>query len=276
MIKNLPWLVSGKHSKSRIKSGFFRNLACESYTAMRKVLLFLFAMLAWQHVRPQDTIKISGDLLLIRISENALIHLSSAVLPGYGRVSANGLIYTDRHKAYLFDTPWNDAQTEMLVTYMEKEMSLKVKGFIPNHWHEDCMGGLGYLKSRNVRSYANNMTCKIAREKGLQVPDEGFSDSLVLNPGRGEVRCYFPGAAHSTDNIVVWIPSERILFPGCICKSTDARNLGNTADGDTYAYHATVEWIIRKFPDAKTVIPGHGSYGGPELLTHTLSLAVSK
>jgi metallo-beta-lactamase class B len=120
------------------------------------------------------------------------------------------------------------------------------------------------------------MTCKIAREKGLQVPDEGFSDSLVLNPGRGEVRCYFPGAAHSTDNIVVWIPSERILFPGCICKSTDARNLGNTADGDTYAYHATVEWIIRKFPDAKTVIPGHGSYGGPELLTHTLSLAVSK
>lgn len=276
MIINLPWLVSGKHSKSRIKSGFFRNLACESYSAMRELLLFVFVMSAWQAAWSQDTIKISDDLLLLRISENALIHLSSAVLPGYGRVSANGLIYTDRHKAYLFDTPWNDAQTEMLVTYMEKEMGLKVKGFVPNHWHEDCMGGLGYLKSRKVRSYASNMTCEIAREKGLPVPDEGFSDSLVLNPGRGQVRCYFPGAAHSTDNIVVWIPSERILFPGCICKSIDARNLGNTADGDTYAYHATVEWIIRKFPDAKTVIPGHGSYGGPELLTHTLSLAVSK
>lgn len=155
-------------------------------------------------------------------------------------------------------------------------MGLKVKGFVPNHWHVDCMGGLGYLKSMHIRSYAGNQTCEIAREKGLPVPEEGFNDSLVLNHGRGEIRCYFPGAAHSKDNIVVWIPSERILFPGCICKSIDAPNLGNTADGDTSAYQGTVDWIIRKFPDAKIVIPGHGSYGGPELLIHTRSLAVSK
>ena len=39
---------------------------------------------------------------------------------------------------------------------------------------------------------------------------------------------------------------------------------------------ATVEWIIRKFPDVNTVIPGHGASGGPELLTHTLSMAGNK
>lgn len=276
MMKNLLWLVSGKHSKSRIASGFFRNLACESLPAMKKVLLFIVLLLARQAVRSQDTIKISGDLELIRISENALIHVSSAMLAGYGRVSANGLIYTDRHKAYLFDTPWNDAQTELLVTFLEKEMGLKVKGFVPNHWHEDCMGGLGYLKSRKIRSYASSRTCDIAREKGLPVPDQGFPESLILNPGKKEILCYFPGAAHSMDNIVVWIPSEKILFPGCICKSLDARNLGNTADGDTASYPATVDWIIRKFPDAETVIPGHGSCGGPELLTHTRQLAAVK
>lgn len=243
---------------------------------MKKSLLFVIIVLACQVVRSQDTIKISEDLELIRISENALIHVSSAVLPGYGRVFANGLIYTDRHKAYLFDTPWNNAQTELLVTFLEKEMRLKIKVFVPNHWHEDCIGGLGYLKSRRIRSFANHLTCDIARKEGLPVPDREFIDSLFLNPGKREILCYTPGAAHSMDNIVVWIPSEKILFPGCICKSLDTSNLGNTADGDTASYPVTVDWIIRKFPDAETVIPGHGSCGGPELLTHTRKLAAIK
>ena len=242
---------------------------------MRKTALVIIIILVQHQLQSQDIIKISADLELIRISNNAFVHVSYSEVPGYGRVAANGLIFIEGHKAILFDSPWNDTQTEVLITYLEEEMGLKMKGFVPNHWHNDCMGGLGYLKSRKIISYANSLTQQIAREKGLPVPDHGFSDSLVLRLGRKEVRCYFPGAAHSTDNIVVWIPSEKILFPGCICKSADARNLGNTADGDLAAYPKTVEWIIRKFPDAKTVIPGHGGYGGPELLTHTHSMAIN-
>ncbi len=242
---------------------------------MRKTVLFIIVIMTLNQLQSQDIIKISADLELVRISNNAFMHVSYGEVPGYGRVAANGLIFIEGHKAILFDSPWNDTQTEVLITYLEEEMGLKMKGFVPNHWHNDCMGGLGYLKSRKIISYANSLTQQIAREKGLPVPDHGFSDSLVLRLGRKEVRCYFPGAAHSTDNIVVWIPSEKILFPGCICKSADARNLGNTADGDLAAYPKTVEWIIRKFPDAKTVIPGHGGYGGPELLTHTHSMAIN-
>lgn len=240
---------------------------------MRKVLLILFVISAQQAAYPQDTLTVSPDLYLIRLSENAFIHVSYSSVSGYGRVASNGMIFTEGRTAYLFDTPWNESLTEELVTYMEERMGLKLKGFVPNHWHEDCMGGLGYLKSRNIRSYANELTFTIAREKGLPVPDRGFRDSLTLEIGGKYIHCYFPGAAHSTDNIVVWIPSEKILFPGCIIKSIDSRNLGNTADGDLSEYPKTVEWIIRKFGDAVTVIPGHGSCGGPELLTHTLSLA---
>lgn len=243
---------------------------------MKRILLSLVLLSASHFVHPQDTIKISGDLQLIRISENAFMHVSYTVLPGSGRVSANGLIFIDEREAFLFDTPWNDSLTDSLVTFLEQEMQLKVKGFVPNHWHDDCMGGLGYLKSRKIMSYAYMLTGQIAGERGLPAPDEGFCDSLVLRPGMKEIRCYFPGAAHSMDNIVVWIPSEKILFPGCICKSADAINLGNTADGDRAAYPETVKWIIRKFPEAKTVIPGHGRWGGAELLMHTMSLAVER
>lgn len=151
-------------------------------------------------------------------------------------------------------------------------MNLEIIGFVPNHWHEDCMGGLGYLKGKGIKSYANQLTIDIAQTKGLPVPDHGFKDSLRLSLGDKFIYCYFPGAAHSLDNIVVWIPSEGILFPGCICKSSGSDNLGNISDGDISEYSKTIDRIANKFKAVKIVIPGHGPIGGPELLTHTKSL----
>jgi metallo-beta-lactamase class B len=87
------------------------------------------------------------------------------------------------------------------------------------------------------------------------------------------IDCYYFGAAHTTDNIVVWIPTEQILFAGCMAKSLNSQNLGNTADGDLKAYPETLRKVIAKFPDARIVIPGHGQYGGIEVLKHTLQLA---
>lgn len=217
-------------------------------------------------------VKISPDLELVKISPNAYMHVSYADLPGYGRSSANGLIFINEKKAFLFDTPWNDSLTSRLVSYIENEMKLTIEGFIPNHWHEDCMGGLGFIKSRNIRSYANQLTIDIAIKKGLPVADRSFRDSIMINLGDKVISCYYFGPAHSMDNVVVWIPSERILFPGCMCKSLDSKNLGNTADGDISEYPETIEKVIRKFSDAKIVIPGHGAPGGPGLLHHTRSL----
>ena len=68
---------------------------------------------------------------------------------------------------------------------------------------------------------------------------------------------------------MTWIPSERILFAGCMCKDMGANNLGNTADADLMAWQATIEKVMDKFPGARIVIPGHGPIGGTELLRHT-------
>lgn len=220
----------------------------------------------------QELIKISSDLELIKISEHAYVHVSYSTLPGYGRISANGLIFTNNNSAFLFDTPWTDSLTCVLISYLKDQMKLQITGFIPNHWHEDCMGGLNYLKSQNIKSYAYQLTINIAKNKGLPVPDQEFKDSLSLSLGDKIIYCYFLGAAHSLDNIVVWIPSEEILFPGCMCKSLNSGNLGNVSDGDIYEYPGTIDKVIQKFRSAKVVIPGHGPIGGPELLTHTKSL----
>jgi metallo-beta-lactamase class B len=219
-----------------------------------------------------ESIKICKDLELIKISGNTYIHVSYTVLPQYGRVAANGLIFINNNNAFLFDTPWTDSLTRVLVTYLRKQMGLSIRGFIPNHWHSDCMGGLGYLLSQNIETYANQTTIEIAGKEGLPLAAHGFQDSLRLFLDDKIIDCYFPGAAHSTDNIVVWIPSEKILFAGCMVKSLNSTDLGNIADGDLEAYPATIDKLIKKYKTAEIVIPGHGKAGGPGLLHHTRDL----
>ncbi|MBN1145361.1 MAG: subclass B1 metallo-beta-lactamase [Bacteroidales bacterium] len=225
-----------------------------------------------QHNDPK--IRVCDNIYLQRISVNAYVHVSQDDISGFGQVSSNGLIYVNNGEAFLFDSPASEASTRALVTWLTDSMKLKIVGFVPNHWHVDCMAGLAFLHSQGIPSYANQMTIDIARSHHLPEPRNGFTDSLNLKLGDRDIRCYYFGAAHSLDNIVVWIPYEKVLFSGCMIKAMSSGNLGNTADGDVKAYPATIRKVKARFPDAVIVIPGHGNFGGIELIEHTLQLSV--
>ena len=241
---------------------------------MKKYLYALSLLIASYTAGAQikGTVSVSDDIELIRLSANAYVHVSHSEIPGYGRVASNGLVFINKGKAFLFDTPANDALTETLVQYIENKLKVRVTGFVPNHWHSDCMGGLAYLQKLQIKSYANILTIEQAKIHGLPVPGQAFSDSLHLWLVNKDILLYYPGPAHSNDNIAVWIPSEKILFAGCMVKSMDSVNLGNTADGDLQEYPETIKRLKARFPQAEIVIPGHGTFGGPELIDHTLEL----
>ena len=102
-----------------------------------------------------------------------------------------------------------------------------------------------------------------------------LADSATLKLNNMEIQCYYLGGGHSTDNIVVWIPSEKILFGGCMIKDTQTSSLGNTADAAPLKeWLKTVCAVEARFPDAKVVIPGHGEVGGLELVKHTEDLLI--
>jgi metallo-beta-lactamase class B len=217
--------------------------------------------------------KVSKDIEVIKITDNSYVHVSYTNLSKYGRVGSNGLIFTNNGKAVLFDTPMTESLTEELVDWIRDTLKVNIVEFIPNHWHEDCIGGLGYLNGLGIDSHANEMTIKIAQSKNLPVPKHGFKDSLTISLGDKKIICSYFGAAHSLDNIVAWIPSEKILFAGCMAKELASTNLGNTADGNLKDYPETIKKVLDKYPGAKYVIPGHGKFGGIELLKHTLDLS---
>lgn len=241
---------------------------------MRTIIFLLCLVIASaNYAQTYTQSKVNNDITLVKISDNAFVHISYTNDPQFGRFPSNGLILINNNEAFLFDTPTTVTQTQELVDFITDSLKLKVIGFVPNHWHNDCVGGLEYLKSIGVKTYANQLTIDILKQKGQTYPDNGFRDSLQLFLGDKEILCYYMGAAHSKDNIVVWIPSEKILFAGCMAKSINSINLGNTVDGDLKAYPITIKKVIEKFPNANIIIPGHGSFGGIEVLTHTLKLS---
>jgi metallo-beta-lactamase class B len=90
--------------------------------------------------------------------------------------------------------------------------------------------------------------------------------------GREHLELFYPGAGHTIDNSVVWIPERKILFGGCLVKSTSSTDLGNIADADLKEWPRSIHKVMDKFPATEVVIPGHGTSGGMELLQHTLDL----
>jgi glyoxylase-like metal-dependent hydrolase (beta-lactamase superfamily II) len=75
--------------------------------------------------------------------------------------------------------------------------------------------------------------------------------------------------------VVVWLPDVKVLFGGDLLRSAEARSLGNTREADLGTWPASLAAVERAFPDARLLVPGHGSPGGRELLRHTSDLLAS-
>lgn len=212
------------------------------------------------------------DLEVVQFSDHVYIYISYIDLETSKHVPANGLIYVNGDEAILIDTPWTNELTTPLVHWIRDTLGVNLKGIVATHWHHDCMGGLAEIHKMGIRSYSHHVTAEIAFTKNLPVPQTTFTDSLVIEIGDGEVQCHFLGGGHTPDNIVLWIPSEKLLYGGCMIKPLNWSSLGNVTDADLHAYPSTLKKLRLKFSQCETVFPGHGAHGGLELISHTLKL----
>ena len=237
------------------------------------LIVMLVSTVGFGQVSENEVITVNENLRLIKLTDHVYIHESFHMSEEYGRLGSNGMILIDGDKAFLFDTAMTDAVTLQLLDYIEDSLKLKIVGFVTNDWHGDSMEGLELIKQREIKSYSNEMTKEITLEKGMPVPDIGFMDAMTIPFGRYHIICSYHGPAHTIDNIVVWIPEEKVLFADCMVKDIKSENLGFTGDGDLESYPQTLQKVRDSYPDALYVIPGHGKHGGIDLIDHTMELA---
>lgn len=211
----------------------------------------------------------SKTLIVEQLTPHTFRHLTFLETQSFGKVGCNGMIVANQGEAIIIDTPSSDADSKELIDWVENKLNCRVKAVIATHFHIDCLGGLDEFHRRNIPSYANQLTKKLARQDEVTVPQKGFEKNLELQVGKQTLISTFLGGGHTRDNIVCYFPEDKVLFGGCLIKSMGAGK-GNLADADVDAWSDTVRKVKEQFGKAKVVIPGHGEPGGVELLDYTI------
>lgn len=234
------------------------------------VSLFLYSCAVKKS--PQEKVAFRSEEIEIKqISEHIYQHVSFLNAEGFGKVSCNGMIVIDQNEALVFDTPAGSKASKELIEWIENTLKCKVKAVVPTHFHDDCLGGLHTFHAHGVKSYANELTIALAKEKNLPIPQLGFLHKKELKIGSQLVLLEYLGEGHTRDNIVGYFPAEDIMFGGCLIKESGAGK-GNLTDANVNKWAATVESLKLKYPKTRIVIPGHGKIGGTELFDYTINL----
>lgn len=139
--------------------------------------------------------------------------------------------------------------------------------FLMNRAQADDLAekGPGYL------AMFRGLGASVARElEGVELttPDEVYDQSLIVDLGGRVVRLQATGRAHSRGDQVVVVDDGLVMFTG------DLVETGQFAIFPWFPPHDTdvsgVRWIevLRRLAESHpgTVVPGHGSMGGPHLL----------
>jgi glyoxylase-like metal-dependent hydrolase (beta-lactamase superfamily II) len=216
--------------------------------------------------------------------------------------AANSLLVRYPNKYIIWvDTPYTDDATEQVWNWIKSNLGSETIIEINTGFHNDNLGGNGFLKSKSIDVYGSELTVQLLKERSEKTraqllkwlkkpkfkkyfdvhskakyfppnvvfvirPDETFN---LLN---GLAQIYYPGPSHSSDNLVVFFPDKKLLFGGCAVKSIHSKSLGYTGDAVISEWPKSLKRIITKYKDTTIVVPGHGEVGNIELIEHTQSL----
>lgn len=185
---------------------------------------------------------------------------------------SNGMYLLTAAGAVLFDTPWDSTQFQPLLDSIQIKHHKKAVLCIATHSHDDRTAGLEFYKTKSVKTYTSKQTDSICKERNQKRPEFVFSKDTSFRLDQYSFQTFYGGPGHTEDNIVIWFEKERILYGGCLVKSTEAIDLGYTKEANLAEWRKTLRKIQNKFGAPAYIIPGHQGWSSNKALEHTLEL----
>jgi len=239
---------------------------------------------------PETRVELSAELSLRAVTPRVLLVTHTSPWP-----SNSVVVDVTEGPLLLIDTPWTPAATELLLGWLERRFPGRKLVALSTHFHLEATGGNAALRARKIPLYGSEATIALVASRGpasraallkrladrprveaelaavpLVAPELGFPLALGLELALGQekILVIFAGPGHSPDNVVVWLPRDKVLVAGGLVTGDEA--LGDAAEAELARWPAALA-TLSALP-LEVVIPGHGEPGNRELLTHTLRL----
>jgi metallo-beta-lactamase class B len=242
------------------------------------------------------TVRLSDELKIEKIEDNVYVVIHSFPWP------ANSLLVRYAEDVLVWiDTPYTNQAAQQVLDWIKIKFGKIRIVEINTGYHNDNLGGNGCLIQNGIEIYGSDLTARLLKKQSEQMqmqtltllkepkfkkyyeahaaavyvePNHLFKINKGLNLvfGKDTAEVFYPGPSHTEDNVVVYFPCKKLLFGGCMVKSIQSNNLGNTRDADMKQWPISLKNVLEKFGNARIVVPGHGPAGGIELIEHTLQL----
>jgi glyoxylase-like metal-dependent hydrolase (beta-lactamase superfamily II) len=177
----------------------------------------------------------------------------------------SGILVTDS-AVVVIDTKMGSMAKKLYQLAKEKAGNKKIL-VINTHFHGDHIYGNKFFKGCTI--YIGGYDTSFARKniEAEDMPTNFIADSLVLPLGNEVLVLCNMGQAHTYDDMVVYLRHRELLFTGDLVFNRVNPAIIKDGGSDIDKWMKVLDRIPRRW-DLKTVIPGHGSPGGPEMISN--------
>ena len=231
--------------------------------------LFVSSLLGLCPARAQLSQK--GPFEITPLSDSVYVFTSYGSFKGQ-YYPANGLYVLTPKGAVIIDGPWDPKDRLPLLDSIRRRHHQKVVACLATHFHEDRSGALKQHGALGIPTYSTQMTDSLCQLHHMPRAKYLMAADTIFTLGGRVLETYYPGPGHAPDNIVVWLPKEKILYGGCFLKSVADSNLGNLGDADIQVWAENALKLKKRYPDPRYIIVGHGPWHSLRAIDHTIHL----
>ena len=231
------------------------------------------------------SIVLSTIILTMMLVQNAFAELTKLADNVYAYVgvkdaspshsfAANAAIVIGRDSVLVIDTLISAKEGERFLTDIRRVTNKPIKYVVNTHTHLDhALGNCVFAKlgatvishdaDRTFLATQGSDILKNAGNYGLKpedmagteivVPTLAFSDQLTIDMGGEDVRLIRTTPSHTAGSLVVYLPSQKLLFSGDIL-FTDFHPF--MVDGDFGGWSKTLDSLLAM--EVERIVPGHG------------------
>jgi cyclase len=182
-------------------------------------------------------------------------------------VGGNGVV--------VIDTCFTEARTRAFLAAIGSVTDKPLRTLVNTHHHGDHTHGNYLLPAATIVGHELCRDAVLATGVGTSALFPGvewghlevappfltFTDQVRLYAGDLPVELIFVGPAHTTNDVVAWIPDRRLLFTGDLVFN----------QGTPFVVQGSIAGSLTALDrlralGAERLVPGHGPVGGPELI----------